>query len=835
MANNYIRPLLAVYQQLEITLAATGDHLHACVIGPNYNLYRYGIEPVAPHKFKSSGDVIAFDYDKEEINDYVVDTATVNVYAEGLEASLATVASGFTVDPDDIMTVRLVQPDGASKKNCLYINGEADEDHQLLESLSGLGTEVGDIVYVKAAADGGSRRRIVIGLAGEAVPSSAHIGSLLKGNTDTTATASDVILEGEDEDRNVSGLYTGDKSTTVYVAITAVNSTDKTVDLSVYDAAGVVTRKSVAGVSYDGDDADPEYTDLGNGLHLAFKASAASKIFSVGDVITIGAVPQSASNKYYDGVVLSAAPVEVGQWTTYKTTALSSVEFRKEYYGDVDRSEGGSETWTIETDETTGEPYVSVKPGMSVNIPGRTASAQFADNTGNLYVSFRVLVQADPNEDMFAIDNEDDIKDYFGTISQENELAYAAYWCLKGAQGRRIYAIRTRGTDVESFHAAIEKTETTTLTYAVAVISNDPEVIADIVAFNDKLSQPEVKRWRRTLCGVDTPGEYTIAEKDNNNNYLTAQLGAYGTRQGETANVLLQVTEDLDFDLTNVRVNGAVTSIKAGDKVRFTSTGLEYTVKTVLSPKELILVAGPETPVSVPELVTFIKADTAVNNVDYVGALAKAFNSRRVTVVWCDGGVLVGSTDVVENKFIAAEVAGISSAVVPQAGITRTEVQSVTNAVKMYTKYRQDQLDDIASNGVMIITQDSKDAPCYIRHQLTTEMDKGSLYYEESPTRNLDNISYAMVDILEGFIGKANVTPSALTAIKVAVISKLNEFTQDSPDPMIGPSLIEWSDLEVFQDPKFMDRVIIKVKLYLPLPLNGIRLYEMAYAATVTI
>jgi hypothetical protein len=114
-------------------------------------------------------------------------------------------------------------------------------------------------------------------------------------------------------------------------------------------------------------------------------------------------------------------------------------------------------------------------------------------------------------------------------------------------------------------------------------------------------------------------------------------------------------------------------------------------------------------------------------------------------------------------------------------------------------------------------------------------MDKGNLYYEESCTRNLDNISYALADIVNKYIGKANVTTSALRSIKVDITSALTEFTQDAKDDMVGPSLVDWDGLEIYQDPKFKDRVIINVNLYLPLPLNNIKLFAMAYVAEVSI
>jgi hypothetical protein len=237
-----------------------------------------------------------------------------------------------------------------------------------------------------------------------------------------------------------------------------------------------------------------------------------------------------------------------------------------------------------------------------------------------------------------------------------------------------------------------------------------------------------------------------------------------------------------------------------------------------------------------------VKADSPVNAGEYVAAIAEKLNNRRFTVVYCDRGT-VGVEDadgdmrqmIVPNRFLAATVAGIASAVVPQAPITRTEITTIDAATRMYTQYTQLMLDNIAKHGVLLITQDVKNQPCYIRHQLTTETDKGSLYYEESCTRNLDNISYSVVDVLEGYIGKSNVTPSALRSIMNSVTDVLTSFTQDSPNDLIGPSLINWTDLTVEQDPVFKDRVIVRVKLYLPLPLNNIKMYEMAYAADVTV
>ena len=139
----------------------------------------------------------------------------------------------------------------------------------------------------------------------------------------------------------------------------------------------------------------------------------------------------------------------------------------------------------------------------------------------------------------------------------------------------------------------------------------------------------------------------------------------------------------------------------------------------------------------------------------------------------------------------------------------------------------------MAAGGVLIITQDNKYGLPYIRHQLTTDPIHGSLYSEMSITRNLDNISYGVADVIRGYCGKANVTTTSLPHLRAALLDVLNGFTQDSVNDLIGPSLVRFYDLTVQQDPKHKDTVIVNVVYELPLPMNNIKVYQMVYAATV--
>lgn len=494
--------------------------------------------------------------------------------------------------------------------------------------------------------------------------------------------------------------------------------------------------------------------------------------------------------------------------------------------------------WTL--DGPDGDGDYSVKTTGAISIKQGTYTYELLKNVGKLYPEFRVLkASKDEDEDIFEITTIADIQNNFGTIAIENDLAYGCYCALRGSAGRAIYAIRTSGNEAGDFELAMKKTEFDSALYSFVPLTSDPDVADIVVKYNADMSAPDVKMWRRTLIGVDNPGEYVLASTGNDGKPITAIVNVKSGSDNKEGSITIKSD---NVDLKAVALEDSYIAMRPGDKIKVVSSGGSGAIYTIVgttssTEAEIYAESGTVAPVSTATDIKLIKADKVANTVEYVGAIAHKYSTRRASVVFCDGGTTTEDDRVVEvpNRFLAAEIAGISSAVVPQQSITHTVIQGINKASRMYSRYTNTQLDDIAASGVLIVTQDTKGTDCYIRHQLTTEMDKGNLYYEESCTRNLDNISYALADIVNKYIGKANVTTSALRAIKIDVTTALTEFTQDSKDDMVGPSLVDWDNLEIYQDPTFKDRVIINVNLYLPLPLNNIKMFAMAYVAEVSI
>lgn len=220
--------------------------------------------------------------------------------------------------------------------------------------------------------------------------------------------------------------------------------------------------------------------------------------------------------------------------------------------------------------------------------------------------------------------------------------------------------------------------------------------------------------------------------------------------------------------------------------------------------------------------------------IDNLIAAAKDLSSDRAICIWCDSPKQIVTND--EGKleeteldpiYVTAGIVGIRAAALPQQGLSMQELGFVSSAPLMYTKYDNADLNKIASYGILIVTQDGDEEDVYIRHQLTTETDKGVMYYEDSVGVNIDNISYQVKDIIRGYVGKRNITPATLVEIKNRYYGLLAGLTVAPLGQIIGPQInkIVEGSVKVSIDPYMKDRVILQATVEIPLPLNSLIVY----------
>lgn len=711
--NNYVRPHSEVYQLLDREVEPAGQYLSACLVGEQFDLYRYGKEVTegsAP-VIASSHVEVPYHIDTDRLYSYAIDDASVQVYANGIHlevASAPAIATAFSSGVIDSNDFTKVQWAGT------VLNGTG-----LAASLANAHTqvEIGDIVELTQSSV--TVRRKVVGLIAKAGSTDAYDG---------------IVLE----------------STPLYE-------------------------------SYNSESPQQPLTGW-----------ALAKVIHT-----------------YTGLI----PVDSIDIANAKIKCATSVLLKRE------------------------------------GIDGSDITAAISEGYGTLYPEMRVRCGFDPSDDIIEVRTVEDIQEKLGTIDPSNEIAYGAWMALQGGKDatdardtvKGVYVLRVSAHTADDYLAAVKKTDANPFTYIFVPLVDgtdaaDIAIINAIVDYNETKSQPEVQLWRQTYCGLDNPGERDVELFGADSQHIPY----LAPRQDERGNyTLLQLIPSGDYELSyrKIVVNGAVVSLGEGDYIKATDLSGAVTgkirIKAILSDTlARVDVFDPET-VSHPSKAVPVLADSSTNYALAATTLADSLENRRCKVVWSDG--TVKDNAYVSNAFHAAYLAGRRSAMPAQQSMTRSEVGSVDSASRMYTRYTSRQLDEIAKHGVTIITQDSKYTVPYVRHDLTTDMDKGILYREGSCTTNIDRISYAMADAVKPYIGKTNVTAPTLRSIKIDVTNLLDKFTSDSEDDRLGPSLIRYERLTVKQDPKMKDRVVINVDLYIPSPMNVIQVYQMVYVADITL
>ena len=503
------------------------------------------------------------------------------------------------------------------------------------------------------------------------------------------------------------------------------------------------------------------------------------------------------------------------------TNVLTGVSVCKSYTGVLDipftYTEAGA---VVELNTTEQALTISGKGGKAI-------ACTMLQGEGTAYIEFRVLVsyQYDSVDGILQLDSISDVQEKLGAIDVNNELAYACYSALRSSDGVSVYAVRVTSNTPEAYLEAVKKTESNSKVYAFVPVTNDLDCIERVVEFNDSMSTATVKKWRINMIGVDVTEASKTSYDDQG---LPLQGTFYKQTSGTKTTYLLQISEDSvknGFDVYQYAIGDIITIADAQPEE-------PYTIKQILAENLIQLTDGPDSTQEVAKF-SIKRSNSSTSHIAYAKHVAAKFNSRRTVAVWCDGGKNDGVT--INNVYLAAELAGLTSSVLPHQGLTNTEIKSIDQAPKMYSRYTQDQLDDVASHGVLVVTQDTAATTPYIRHQLTTCPDKGILYSELSCTRNIDNISYGVADIVRYYVGRANVVDQALHHISNALVAYWNSQTSTVVDPLLGPALVNYDNYSIVQDPKAMDRVIINVDYYIPSPLNGISVYQMVYVASVTL
>jgi hypothetical protein len=442
---------------------------------------------------------------------------------------------------------------------------------------------------------------------------------------------------------------------------------------------------------------------------------------------------------------------------------------------------------------------------------------------GKVYVEYRawlptLCAEVNSMYDLSEIDN------ISGSLHPDNPLKWGVFKALSNSNGTAVSYMSVCDPTVSSnWTTVITRIDGRSDVYGIVPLTRDKTVLDLFEAHVNSQSSAEFGRWRVLWVNINQVSELAIVDSSSSSDgeEVLATLADDPLTSG-TQYTYLQVPAGNGFFVTN--------GVRAGDIVRFlyttdgfgNATYTEFVVDAVVNEDTIRLQDGHAAAVNIAQKIEIWRNLTASEQADEISKTA-GYSSRRVRAVWPD---TVGSGGITFEGFhLCAALAGLSSGVVPQQGLTNLAISGFDDISRTTDLFNRSQLNEMAGNGVWIVTQDLNSGDVYSRHAVTTASYDNINEREEMITRNLDSISFFFLDTFSPYIGVSNITPDTLKILRAEANSAIQTLRSRYYTQRTGAQLIDGELTRLTQHTTLKDRVVSKVTLNLPYALNNIEQY----------
>ncbi len=454
--------------------------------------------------------------------------------------------------------------------------------------------------------------------------------------------------------------------------------------------------------------------------------------------------------------------------------------------------------------------------GVPVELPVEAACER-----SQVYVEVRYWLNTLANR-VHTIEDVADIDTLIsGETHPDNELKFAVLKALQNANGTPVkFTAVCDPSDADSWLPVIDLLDGSRDVYGLVPLTRDPLVWSLFQAHVASQSSATANRWRVAWFNQAAVEEKVIssAASSDDDELLLAVLEDDPDTSGTQYTQLRVSAGNADFVTDGVRAGDVVRYLYGVDG--FGNESYEtFVVDSVVNNDTLRLQTGHDAAVLVAEKVEIWRTLTVAEQAAEL-ALTAGFSDRRVRMVWPDTLGSDGFT--VAGYFLCAALAGLASGVVPQRGLTRTEIAGFEDADRTVDLFSATQLNVMAGGGVWIVSQDRETGEIFSRHAVTTGDTDDILEREEMIVRNSDSISFFFLDVYDPYIGVANVAPTAIEILTAETRGAIKRLESSFYVDRLGPQLISGTITELRAHAIEKDRVIVVLTLIIPSPLNVI-------------
>lgn len=175
------------------------------------------------------------------------------------------------------------------------------------------------------------------------------------------------------------------------------------------------------------------------------------------------------------------------------------------------------------------------------------------------------------------------------------------------------------------------------------------------------------------------------------------------------------------------------------------------------------------------------------------------------------------------GQYLACAIGGMVSGLPSHQGFTYIGIGGIQQLFNSNFYFREEQLTNLRNGGWYVFKQDSSSSLPYSIHEVTTDV-SAYAFGEFMNVKNFDYIALYLKEVLEGFLGKYNITPETLEIIRASLNAAI-AYLKLRIFPKIGTPLLEGSITHLAQHETEVDRIEVNVDIEMPKVANAIGLH----------
>lgn len=465
---------------------------------------------------------------------------------------------------------------------------------------------------------------------------------------------------------------------------------------------------------------------------------------------------------------------------------------------------------------TANEDAVTIKKDVKVSTAVTDTAAQVVSAT--VYLSYRAL-RRDIANDFLTITSQSNAEAKIGKVNINNPMSVAASLIASAVSDMSYRILPIETDDANGYRQALDILSTNEDIYVIVPLTNDKDVISAYASHCTTLSEPEKSKWRIVYASQEMPSTKVMVEIND------GQL----VKGSTDTECYIKDTANGMFVTNNARVTDFVDIYNASNSYQYSLQIIEVLNESVVTCSTTKWMRTSEGYSELEDKVTVASQEAVKYEVvrvldtqgvaDAISGIADSFKNKRLRLVYPDTIMLnINSvSEMVPSYYLCVTLGAMRAGYPPHQGFSTIGLSGISRVLRANNMFSDDQLADMAGNGVFWVVQDTPEELPYVLYQTTTDNTQLETA-EDSCVAVVDYASRYLKINLKNVLGRYNVNTISVNYVKTVINSVLDDMTSTSYQ-YIGPIL---TGAELISVETEGDKIKPTVHIEIPYPVNGV-------------